>query len=181
MVDHAQQSPEPHKYAADIAACRNGQQRSAKSPQHRWKHEIQIAHLRRTAVMTRAVFPHTSARADWLLAGLIDSVTIHWVRAPLLDGGDDEDADAGTDTTIPDDDNEDIASFTSQNKPQPSRPQTCDRCLRVASWGCLFSDVSALHGARSPLRRPIRMLWRHHQLPRPRRAGSTTAYRPTAC
>ena len=28
--------------------------------------------------------------------------------------GDDDDADTGTDTTIPDDDNEDIASFTSQ-------------------------------------------------------------------
>ena len=45
---------------------------------------------------------------------LIDRATIHWFRAPPVDGGDDEDADAGTDTTTPDDDNEDIASFTSQ-------------------------------------------------------------------
>ena len=37
----------------------------------------------------------------------------HWIRAPPLDGGDDEDTDTGTDTTAPDDTN-DIASFTSQ-------------------------------------------------------------------
>ena len=56
------------------------------------------------------------------------------------------------------------------NKPQPSRPQTCDRCSR----------------ARSPLRRPRRKFWRHHRLPRPRgcglrttRAGSTTTCSPT--
>ena len=47
--------------------------------------------------------PHTSAREHWLLAGLIDRAASHWIRPPPLDGGDDdEDADAGTDTTIPD-------------------------------------------------------------------------------
>ena len=64
--------------------------------------------------MTRAVLPNPSARAEWLLAGLIDTAASHWVRAPPLDGGDDEDADTRTDTTAPDDDNDDIASFTSQ-------------------------------------------------------------------
>ena len=33
---------------------------------------------------------------------------------PAYGGDDDEDADAGTDTTVPDDDNDDIASFDSQ-------------------------------------------------------------------
>ena len=61
------------QYAADIAACFNGQQMSAKTLQHRWKHESPTALLRRRAAMTRAVLPHTSARAESLLAGLIDS------------------------------------------------------------------------------------------------------------
>ena len=39
------------QYAADIASSRNGQQMLAKSLQHRWKHEIQIALLRRRAAM----------------------------------------------------------------------------------------------------------------------------------
>ena len=64
--------------------------------------------------MTRAVLPTTSARAEWLLAGFIDRALSHWVRAPPLDGADDDDdADTGTDTTRPDD-NEDIASLASQ-------------------------------------------------------------------
>ena len=103
------------QYAADIAACLNGHQRSAKSLQRRWKREIQRVLLRRRAAKTRAVLPHTSARAEMLLASFIDGVSSHWVRAPLLDGGDDnEDADAGTDSTKPDDDSGYIASFTSQ-------------------------------------------------------------------
>ena len=36
------------------------------------KHEIQIALLRRRTAMTRAVLPNPSARAEWLLAGLMD-------------------------------------------------------------------------------------------------------------
>ena len=65
--------------------------------------------------MTRAVLPKTSARAEWLLADLIDRVASHWTRAPPPDGGDDvEDADAGTDSTLPDDDNDHLASLSSQ-------------------------------------------------------------------
>ena len=56
----------------------------------------------------------TSVREQWLLAGLIDKATSHWLRAGPLDGGDDEYTDTGTDTIAPDDDNDDIASFTSQ-------------------------------------------------------------------
>ena len=45
------------QYAADIASSRNGQHLSAKSLHRRWKHEIQIALLRRRAAMARAVLP----------------------------------------------------------------------------------------------------------------------------
>ena len=57
------------QYAADIASSRNDQQMSAKLLQRRWKHELQIALLRRRAAMTQAVLPNPSARAEWLLAG----------------------------------------------------------------------------------------------------------------
>ena len=66
------------QYASDIASSRNGQQMSAKSLQHRWKHEIQIVVLRRRAAMTWAVLPNPSARAEWLLAGVIDGALHHW-------------------------------------------------------------------------------------------------------
>ena len=69
--------------------------------------------------MTRTIFPRASARSECLLAGFMDRVTSHWVRAPPIDGGDDdEDADAGTDTTTPDDDNEDIR-FLHQSNSRP--------------------------------------------------------------
>ena len=65
--------------------------------------------------MTRAVLPNTSAREQWLLAGLKDRATNLWARTPhSVDGGEDEDADSGTDTSVLDDDNDDNASFTSQ-------------------------------------------------------------------
>ena len=34
--------------------------------------------------MTRAVFPHTSARAEWLLVSLIDRVASLWTEHPRL-------------------------------------------------------------------------------------------------
>ena len=106
--------------AADIASSRNGQQMSAKSLQSRWKHEIQIALLRRRAAMTRAVLPNPSARAEWLFAGIIDRAVHYWDRVPPLDGGigDHDHADSETDTAIPDDD-DDIASQPSASL-QPS-------------------------------------------------------------
>ena len=63
--------------------------------------------------MTRAVLPNTSAREQWPLAGLKDSTTNHYAGTPPLLGGEDKDADTGTDTTVPDD-TDDIASFSSQ-------------------------------------------------------------------
>ena len=69
------------QYAGDIASSRNGQQMSAKSLQHRWKHQIAI--LRRRASMTRAVLPNPTPRAAWLLAGTIDRATDTWGYAFL--------------------------------------------------------------------------------------------------
>ena len=79
-------APSSLQYAADIAACRDGHQMSAKALQHRWKHEIQRALLRRRAAMTRAVLPKPQTQPEWLLAGLKDRALSHWVRAPPLDG-----------------------------------------------------------------------------------------------
>ena len=50
-------------------------------------HEIQMALSRRRVAMTRAVLPNPSARAEYLLADLMDRAHDHWVRAPLPDGG----------------------------------------------------------------------------------------------
>ena len=48
------------QYAADVASSRNGQLMTAKSLHRRWKHEIQVALLRRRAAMARAVLPNLS-------------------------------------------------------------------------------------------------------------------------
>ena len=53
--------------------------------------------------MTRATLPDPSARADWLLAGLMEPSVIGPGLRRLM-GRDDDNTDAGTDTTIPDDD-----------------------------------------------------------------------------
>ena len=122
-------------YATDIASSRNGQQMSAKSLQHRWKHEIQTALLRRRAAMTRAVFPKPSARAEWLFAGLIDRAVNHWARAHPLDGGDgDDDADTGRDTAIHDDD-DDIASLASQQSHHCSTQASSCACSPPGAAG----------------------------------------------
>ena len=65
--------------------------------------------------MSRAVLPNPSARAEWLLFGIIDRAVHQWGYAPLLDGGlgHDDHADSETDTAIPEDD-DDIASLVSQ-------------------------------------------------------------------
>ena len=100
------------QYATDIASSRNGQQTPAKSLQCRWKHEIQIALLRRRAAVTWAVLPNPSARTEWLLACIIDRALHRWGHVPPLDGGpgDHDHADSETDTAIPDDD-DDIQSI----------------------------------------------------------------------
>ena len=117
----------------DFASSRNGQQMSATSLQHRWTHEIQ-----KSAPSAKGShdLPNPSARAEWLLAGLIDRALSHWVRAPPLDGRDDDgDADAGTDTATPDDDaNEDIASHQS----------TTTSLQQSNFWSCLLAPLGLL-------------------------------------
>ena len=88
-----------------------------------------------------------------VLAGLKDRATVHWVRAPPLDVGDDDDADTETDTTVPDDDNEYIASLTSQQTSSPPVLKFVTVPARP-SWGCVHSGVPARPGAQRPLRRP---------------------------
>jgi hypothetical protein len=53
------------RYAASIAVTRNCQQASASSLVSRWKHEIQVAIMRRRAAMTRAVLPRATAHEVW--------------------------------------------------------------------------------------------------------------------
>ena len=115
--DQNQQSPEPYSTQQTTRHAVTDSKMSAKALQQRWKHGIKIALFWCRAATTRAVLPRTSARAEWLLASLTNRATSHWVRARLLDGGDDDDADTGTDTTAPDDDNDDIVSFTNQQSP----------------------------------------------------------------
>ena len=83
-------------------------QLSAKSRPRRWKHEIQIALLRRRAAMARAVFPNPSARAEWIFADIIDRALHHWGHVPALDvgPGDHHLDDSETDTAKPDDDDD---------------------------------------------------------------------------
>ena len=57
------------RYAADIAARRNGQQSTPGALVRRWKHEIQTATLRRRGAMARAVLPRATAHEDWMLTG----------------------------------------------------------------------------------------------------------------
>ena len=73
-----------------------------------------LAMLQRRAAMSRTVLPNTSARDQWLLAGLIDRATSHWARAPPLDGGDEDYFDDGTDTSALGDHGDDLVSIMSQ-------------------------------------------------------------------
>ena len=94
------------QFAVQIAVTRNGQQASAAALISRWKHEIQIAILRRRAAMSRAVLPISTPKEYWLLTGQADRAEGDSQRAvPLeedLDGREveslgvvDEEADAG--------------------------------------------------------------------------------------
>ena len=99
-------------FGRELWRNRNETQMSAKSHHRKWKHEIQIAFLRRRAAMARAVLPNPSARAEWLFAGIIDRALHHWGLVLTLDSGPgDHDLDVSeTDTAIPDDD-DDIVSL----------------------------------------------------------------------
>ena len=92
---------------------------------------LKLPLLRRTAAMTRAVLPNTTAREQWLLAGPADRTTDHWARTPPLDGGEVGDADdTGTDMTVPDD-NDDIASSPSQQTATIKPQRGCEYVLSV--------------------------------------------------
>ena len=60
------------QFAAQIAVTRNGQEASAAALVSTWKHEIQIAILRRRAAMSRAVLPRSTPKEHWLLTGQAD-------------------------------------------------------------------------------------------------------------
>ena len=51
--------------------------------------------------MTRAVLPNPSARAEWLLAGIIDRALHHWGHVSPLDGGIGERDHADSETPSP--------------------------------------------------------------------------------
>ena len=116
------------QHAADIASGRNGQHSSAKAVQHRWKQGNTNCPPATKGSQDASSLPNTSAREQLPLADLIDRATNHWIPTPPLDGGEDEDTDIGTDTTVPDDDNDDSASLTCQHG-----YQTFDRYTRAPS------------------------------------------------
>ena len=72
-------------FAAELAATRSSQEVSAQALRARWRHEIQIALLRRRAAMTRAVLPRMAARDVWLLTGHSCSVPSSTRRLEPLD------------------------------------------------------------------------------------------------
>ena len=61
------------RLAAGQAASKGGGQSTPKALMERWKHEIQIAIMRRRAAMMRAVVPGASAAGAWLLTGRSDA------------------------------------------------------------------------------------------------------------
>ena len=99
------------RYAAGVAATRNGQQTTAASLVTRWKHEVQVAILRRRAAMARAVLARTPAREIWLLTGQADRADGEDARAAPLD--DDGTADGGSDAAS-------LASFTDSDEEMPT-------------------------------------------------------------
>ena len=95
MVSTADGRLHPAANAADIATSRNGQQMSAAALKHRWSHDVQISSLpRREAI---GMYNGSSA------VSLTKPPVTGGAQAPLLVGGND-DNDAGTETTAPDND-----------------------------------------------------------------------------
>ncbi len=72
------------QYAAELAANRSEQHADSASMLARWRHEVQIAILRRRAAMLRAVLPRPSARAEWLLTGFVQGLPDSAHRAPPI-------------------------------------------------------------------------------------------------
>ena len=85
------------RFAAECAVTRNSQQATANALVSRWKHEIQIAILRRRAAMSRAVLPRASAREEFLLTGQVDHERGSASRAPPVDEDESDDDDDNDD------------------------------------------------------------------------------------
>ena len=83
------------KFAAEAAASRNGGQCTASAFLGRWRHEIQIAILRRRAAMFRAVLPKPSTFEQWLLSGNVDFNDREWGRLETLVEDDPDDITGG--------------------------------------------------------------------------------------
>ena len=81
----------------------------------------------RTAAMTWAILPDCSARAEWLLAVLMDRAFSHWVRYLPLDGGDGDDG-ADTGRAIPDDDDDDAIAFLASQPSTSLQPSSLKLC-----------------------------------------------------
>ena len=60
------------KFASELASRRHAEQDTASALMGRWRHEIQIAILRRRAAMCRAVLPKATAFEHWLRTGIAD-------------------------------------------------------------------------------------------------------------
>ena len=148
------QSHEPWSMQQTSRRAAVVQQISTTSLQHRWKHEVQVALLRRRAAMTRAVLPNTSVKEQWLLAGVIDRATSHGIRAPPLVGREDEDTDIGTYTAVPDADHDDIASFISQQTTAIDTPNLGPLHTRLLGGRQPFTLLHEQYAQHSFLRAP---------------------------
>ena len=78
------------KYAAEVAANRSEDHVDGTSLLRRWRHEVQVAILRRRAAMLRAVLPRPGARTDWLRTGIVQGRPDVHRRACSLSDEDDE-------------------------------------------------------------------------------------------
>ncbi len=79
------------RFAADTAANRSEQHADRAAMLSRWRHEIQVAILRRRAAMLRAVLPRPDARASWFLTGFAQGLLDTENRIPPIDDDDDGD------------------------------------------------------------------------------------------
>ena len=101
------------RFAADLAANRSERHADSAAFLSRWRHEVQVALLRRRAAMMRAVMPQPSPQSDWLLTGFVQGPPDAVHRAPLVEDGDcdaeaaEDEQDAGDVTS---DDDEELAA-----------------------------------------------------------------------
>ena len=75
-VAHTHQSPEPYNVQQTLQRFTQRSANVSQCQQHRRKHQIQVALLRRRAAMTRAILPHASACAAPLAGGQPDDVPV---------------------------------------------------------------------------------------------------------